>query len=249
MSAIAQIMMATSPFRKTQAPRTRGQLGYDTRGNASIEYALLGAIVGLGIISGLTGMKRSLNVNFDKISYQIAQATANNDVAKTVTKTVAASSYTDGGRPVDQKWVYYSDGSYDLVRTSGGTSNWFQQSVDHYDQNGVNTGALWVDSAGNVTNAAYTWLNATTLISQQSGAGSCNCTYRSAWSFDPQPDGSNNVVYKNDLIDGSHAASWMYQSQTVVYNSKPNEWNYIGDVQTYPNGTTGTYGQSIAKYL
>lgn len=227
----------------------RGRLSRDDRGNASIEYALLGAIVGLGIISSLNQLKRSLNVNYDKISYAIGQATQGDAPPKTVLKTVPATSYTDGGRPVDQKWVYYTDGSMDLVRTPGaGAAPWFNTSVTYYDKNGVETGGLWVDTAGNVTNAKTTILGPTTAIYEQTGNGSCNCTYRSSWSFDPQPDGSNNVVYHNDLIDGSNAAAWMYGSQTVVYRSTPTSWDYIGDITTSRTGTVTANGQSIAKY-
>lgn len=56
------------------------------------------------------------------------------------------------------------------------------------------------------------------------------------------------MIYKNDLIDGKNAAGWMYQQQTVVYNSSPGNWNYVGDVQTSRTGTISRYGSDISRY-
>ncbi len=55
----------------------------DDRGNASIEYALLAAVVGLGILSALKGVKSSANFNYEKIAFAIGQVNSNNETKKT----------------------------------------------------------------------------------------------------------------------------------------------------------------------
>ncbi len=221
------------------------QFGLAEHGNASIEYALLAAVVGLGLVSALSATKRAQNVNFDKISYAIAKSTQKNEGIKTIVREAPDIPYTDNGRKVDQKWVYYSDGSFDLIRSG----DWFTTSITNWDTNGVEIGGTWIDSNGYVTQVETTWLGPQTAIYKQSGNGSCNCTYRSSWKIEPQPDGSNNVIYNNDLVDGTNKSNWMYQQQTVVYNSKPNSWNYVGDVQTSTSGVVTYNGQNISKYL
>lgn len=224
--------------------RLAGSLSNDQRGNASIEYTIIGAVVGLGLISALNSLKRAQNVNFDKISYAISEATLKNQAPKDIVQEIPESPYMDGGRPVTQKWVVYADGSRDLVRSG----DWFTTSITNYNAQGVEVGATWIDINGYVTQVETTVLGPTTSIYKQSGNGSCNCTYRSSWSFDAQPNGSTNVVYRNDLIDGKNAAGWMYQQQTVVYNSSPGNWNYVGDIQTSRTGTVSRYGSDISRY-
>lgn len=231
-------------FLRRRLGRLAGNLSRDQRGNASIEYAIIGAVVGLGLISALNSLKRAQNVNFDKISYAISEATLKNQAPKDIVREVPDAPYMDGGRAVTQKWVYYADGSRDLVRAG----DWFTTSITNYNAQGVEVGATWIDINGYVTQVETTVLGPTTSIYKQSGNGSCNCTYRSSWSFDAQPNGSTNVIYKNDLIDGKNAAGWMYQQQTVVYNSSPGNWNYVGDVQTSRTGTISRYGSDISRY-
>ncbi len=216
----------------------------ETAGAVAVEYALLGAFLGIGLLAALNGVRRNTGATYDTITYGLSQAAKGNAPAKVIARTVDGGTYTDSGRPVSRQYVYYTDGSYDLVTTG----NWFQKGISNFDANGVQTGGLFIDANGGLTQNVYTQLTPTSQMIQQTGNASCNCTYRTAWTYDPQPDGSNNVVYRNTLVDGTNAATWMYQSAVFVFNSSPSAYNYIGDVQTLRNGQVISNGSSIAKY-
>jgi Flp pilus assembly pilin Flp len=232
-------------IRTIGSTRRLGGIRQATSGGVAIEYAIIGAVIGLGIVAALMSTRQSMRSRYDLITYGVAQASNSITTGKTVASTSDGGTYLDNGRPVSRTWIKYTDGTSDLV-VSG---SWFQKGVSSFDANGYQTSGLWVDANGNRTEATYTYLTDTSQMIQQTGSGSCNCTYRSAWNYDPQPDGSRNVIYHNTLVDGTNSETWMYQSQTSVYNSTPNSWTYIGDVQTMRDGTVVTNGSSIAKYL
>ncbi len=130
--------------RRFPFPRFRlglRRLGRRDHGNVAIEYALLAAIVGLGLISALKSTKQSLNSNYDKITYEIGKAVV--DPVKGQ-KTVA-STYTDGqtvnGVYNYRNWTLYSDGSKSMVQTNNNNAaaGW-QTALFEYDGNGNTTG-------------------------------------------------------------------------------------------------------------
>ena len=234
-------------MHQTSAPRA--SLRKHVGGTVAIEYALIGAIIGIGIVGALVGSKRSLNVTYDTLSYQVGEATKPGSEGRTVVKTVTNPAVSYSGTLANSQTVFYSDGSRDTTLTAQAASLWFQTYTTHYDAASVETGADWIDSSGGVNSSRTTLLGPTTAIYAQSGSGSCNCTYRSAWSYLPQADGSNMIVYNNDVIDGSRAAASLYKSQTVVYNATATTYDYVGDVSTSPTGVVTRGGQDITTYL
>jgi pilus assembly protein Flp/PilA len=52
------------------------RFGKDESGATAIEYALIAAIVGIGIIVALTSMKQELNNTFDKVTNTLQAANA-----------------------------------------------------------------------------------------------------------------------------------------------------------------------------
>lgn len=52
------------------------RFGKDESGATAIEYALIAAIVGIGIITALTQMKSELNNTFEKVSDTLTAANA-----------------------------------------------------------------------------------------------------------------------------------------------------------------------------
>lgn len=233
----------------TTAPRHRTALRSHVGGATAIEYAMVAAIIGLGIVTALTGTKRNLNVTYDTLSYRVGEATKPGTEGRTVVKTVTNPAVSYSGTLANSQTVTYSDGSRDTILTAQNSGLWFQTYTTHYDAAGTETGADWIDSAGGANSSRTTLLGPTTAIYAQSGSGSCNCTYRSAWSYLPQADGSNMIVYNNDVIDRSQAAASLYQSQTVVYNASATTYDYVGDVSTSSTGVVTRGGQDITKYL
>jgi Flp pilus assembly pilin Flp len=224
----------------------------DHHGGVAVEYALLGAFLGLGVLAALIQTARNLNVRYDTVSYAIGQATPAVTAARTVLRVEAGTPYTDGGRPVNQKIVYYSDGTHDLVRTPPDTNKWFTSGILSYDASGMLVKNVYTNASGDSYTQDISYLGPNTSMVSWTGTGSCNCIYRSAVSYDGQPDGSTNVIYKNNFVSvaasGGSVDPSMYSQQTVVYNSSASFWNYVGDVTTSMNGVTTNNGQNVTRY-
>jgi Flp pilus assembly pilin Flp len=224
----------------------------DDRGAVAIEYAILGAIVGLGIVATLIQTARNLNVRYDSMSYSISQATASTAGPKTVLKVVQGTPYTDGGRPVNQKTIFYTDGTNDLVRTPPDDNKWFTSGVLSYDASGNLVKNVYTNAAGDAYTQDISYLSPNVSMVSWTGTGSCNCIYRSALSYDAQADGSTNVIYKNNFVSaaasGGPVDPSMYSQQTVVYNSSSSFWNYVGDITTSMSGVTTNNGQNVSRY-
>ncbi len=111
-------------------------------GNASIEYALIAAFIGLGLLSGLKTLKNGLGTNYDKISVQIQRI--NNDTSGTRKEIGRDSPFTyfSNGIQVDQIWIRYDDGSSSLYRTSPTPAADFTSIVYDFGADGVNKGAV-----------------------------------------------------------------------------------------------------------
>ena len=90
----------------------------DDRGAAAIEYALLGAVVGLGIVAGLVASKRSLNTNYDKITYQLGAAVPAVAAPPRVVASTSTYAYSLNGTVLTQKSTFYTDGTRSMVQTN-----------------------------------------------------------------------------------------------------------------------------------
>lgn len=93
-------------------------LNRDERGAIAIEYALIGAIVGLGIITSLVSTKRSLNTAYDKISFQMGNSVSSGPAAARVVASTATSSYSLNGIVLTQTYTTYTDGTKSMVQTN-----------------------------------------------------------------------------------------------------------------------------------
>lgn len=114
----------------------------DDRGAAAIEYALLGAVVGLGIVAGLVASKRSLSTNYDKITYQIGAAVPAVPVAPRVVASTHSTSQTLNGTLLSQSWTVYTDGTRSMVQTNNNPIGVGYGVVDYeYDAAGNTTSA------------------------------------------------------------------------------------------------------------
>ena len=152
-------------------------LSRDQSGSAAIEYAIIGAAVGLGIVAALFSTKRAQNLNLDKISYSMSQAMDKIQLPKTVGSEVQLASYTDNGKVINQKRVNYTDGTFDLIRTPA-DPGCFTISIQNFDKNNREVTSTFIDGAGKTTLAETTYLNDTTVVSKKTGDGSCNCSIR-----------------------------------------------------------------------
>lgn len=242
--------MSYRPCRRFSDLRS---LRRDAGGAVAIEYAILGVLLGLGLVAALSSVKRAENVRLDTISYSIGQAvTTPTNTAKTILRQVAGTPYTDGGRPVNQTYVYYTDGTYDLVRTPPSDNKWFTSGVLSYDTSSQLVKNVYTNAAGESYTQDISYLDPNTSMVTWTGTGSCNCVYRSAVSYENQPDGSTYVIYKNNLISPTAAGGpidpSMYSQQTVVYNSSATFWNYVGEITTSQAGVTASNGQNVSRY-
>ncbi len=219
------------------------------RGNASIEYALVAAAIGLGIVSALVASKRAQNLNLDKISYSISNAMEKNKAPKTVLREEYPDPYTANGTKINQKVIYYTDGTHDLFRTPEGTNQDYAYTIGTYDQYGRQMGTMTVFKDGRLSIGETTWLGPDTFVSKETGEGSCNCSVRSQTKVFKQADGSDIVVSYNDVVESSNIRAGMYQQYIGVYHSSPGVWEDVGFVITSPDGTVNRVGQDVSQYL
>lgn len=104
--------------RMDPAGHRRSRLSPAEHGAVAIEYALLGAIVALGIVTALQWTRQSLNSDYDKISYAVGKAVP--DVSKA--PRVVASTYNEtvnlNGIRLDRVYSVYTDGTKSMVQTN-----------------------------------------------------------------------------------------------------------------------------------
>ncbi len=116
-----------------------------SEGAVAVEYALLGAFLGLGIIAALMSTKSSLNSNFDNITYRIGQATPKANTAPRVVSSTSTANQTVNGVVTYQTYTYYTDGSKSLYQTNSNNA-----------ANGWKTAQFDWDTAGNLSTLSVT---------------------------------------------------------------------------------------------
>lgn len=202
-------------FRATGLPMRK--ISSDTRGAAAVEYGLIGAFIGIGLVAALVTTKTSLNSVFGKTATQMASGTSGSAAAGnpvTSQRTVApASSSTRysywSAKTLTSKVVTSPDANSQLTTFTfaDGTSATY---LVKFDNNGVLTGEVETtypfgggggrttdsaqfkyDAAGNQTNFFYTYRNAD---------GSLNLTATAApsgWTeyVTPYSNGQPGTVY------------------------------------------------------
>lgn len=222
-------------------------LSRDQRGSAAIEYAIIGAAVGLGIVAALFSTKRAQNLNLDKISYSMSQAMDKNQLPKTIGGEVQLAPYSDNGKVINQKRVNYTDGTFDLIRTPA-DPGYYTISIQNFDKNGREVTSTFIDAAGKTTLSETTYLNDTTVVSKKTGDGSCNCSMRNTTTSLPQADGSTILVSYSDVIERANATPGTFQQYIGVYQTTANTFTYLGSVVTQTDGSVTRDGD-VAKYI
>jgi Flp pilus assembly pilin Flp len=217
------------------------------RGNASIEYALLGAIVGLGMISGLRTLKNGLNTNYDRITLAIQRV--NNDTSGTRKETSRDSNFTyySNGQRIDQVWIRYDDGSSALLRTSPDPNSWFQQIYYDFGKDGINHGAYVTRSNGSTYSETYETV--------RDGVVNINYTEGSVTHNYLQEQinlGNGYYGYRQTMNSTNIAGDWASGYVVNYYGNDANGQyveNNVGSRYTYANGQTVNYGQDISQYM
>lgn len=216
-------------------------------GNASIEYALLGAIVGLGLVSALTSVKRSASFNYEKIAFAIGQVNEANNNKKTIVSTRPDATYVELGNITLQEWVYYDDGSSDLVRTSGDVPPRFKERRISLGADGRTTTDRWTGNDGSYSESKFSYVNGNTFITDTTGG--CQCTYRQVNRYYDLGNGTGLSVYTNDFVSMTNGSATAPFKQTVTaYKAGPGTFDFYGSYQLNQNGTTAYNGSDISAY-
>lgn len=215
-------------------------------GAASIEYALLAAIVGLGLISALNNLKYGLNTNYDRISLAIQRV--NNDTSGTRKETSRDGqfSYTSNGTRIDQVYIHYDDGSTVLLRTSPDPNSWFKSIYYDFGKDNVNHGAYVTRNDGSTYSETYDYVR----------DGVVNVNYTEGTSqhsyLQQQIDlGGGYYGYRQTMNSSNIAGDWVSGYAVNYYgNDSSGQYveNSIGSTYTYANGAVYNYGSDISKY-
>jgi Flp pilus assembly pilin Flp len=136
--------MDATVIKSRRARAFRGSAsGLCDLGGVSIEYALLGAIIALGIVYALQSTRQSLNSNLDKVSYAISKATPTVDKPARVVASTRSDSVGLNGTQLYRTYTTYTDGTQSMVQTNSNNAvmGW---SVANYE----------FDAAGNATSVS-----------------------------------------------------------------------------------------------
>jgi YD repeat-containing protein len=87
------------------------------RGAVAVEYAVIGAIVGLGLVSALVGTKGSLNADYSRISASMYQGQVEKPPYASSTPVGAPFASTMNGLPSTRQNYVNNDGSTRYVET------------------------------------------------------------------------------------------------------------------------------------
>lgn len=183
-------------------------VGSDDRGATAIEYALLGALIGLGLIGSLVTTKGSLNAIFGTASSQIgsggagspASPSAGTQFAPFQTKTlVGPVTKSAAGTQVQWRWDYTDGSQVTFVTDSAST---FAQRALMYDAATKSAYYYYTDPAGNPVAFQYeVRLNPNAIISESWSTGIGNLTtgtptaeYHAIYNTSGNQVGSNQLT-------------------------------------------------------
>ncbi len=216
-------------------------------GNASIEYALLAAVVGLGILSALKGVKSSANFNYEKIAFAIGQVNSNNETKKNVTWTRPDVTYVELGNITLQEWVYYDDGTADLVRTSGDNPPRFKERRISVGVDGLATKDRSTALDGSYSEVTFAYVNGSTFVTDR--IGGCQCTYRQVNRYYDLGDGTGLSVYVNDFVSNSNgSAAAPFRQAVTAYRAGPGTFDFYGNYTLGADGKVYSSGSDISAY-
>lgn len=183
-----------------------------SKGGVSIEYALLGAFLGLGIIAALVGGKASLNSNFDNISYQISKAVPKPAGPPRVVASTSQSTQTVNGITQYQTYTNYTDGTMSMFQTNNNNA-----------AAGWKTAAFEFDTKGNVTSLSVTNPNGTPQYSAlyefvRAGVFVDTITDSTGvpYSFQETTTTNGPVSTQNRVMTVTNGRTDLWQSQTIT---------------------------------
>ncbi len=207
-------------------------------GGTAVEYALLAAIIGLGLLSALNRVRTSLNGNFQMI-------------ASSLNVVQRDTVYTDtSGVAYVRSVTVNSDGSMTVTRSR--QSDGFVAFTEQYDKNGNLTSLKHVNNDGTFYTDLFT--------KNTDGSYTVRNTNSNA------PDGptyNQSVVHQDgyDIVKRTFSAAdaptfgavqvYVVNANTQQSNAAPDfNPNLVGQATKYPNGTvTGSGTVSAVKYL
>ena len=217
------------------------------RGNASIEYALLGAIVGLGMISGLRTLKNGMNTNFDRITLQIQRVNNDTSGSRKEIRRDPEASYMTNGLKVDQVWIRYDDGSSQLLRTSPDPNSWFKTIYYDFGKDGVNHGATVTRTDNSVYSENYEYIrDGVVNVSTTDGPNKYN--YIQEYTNLGGGYHGYRQTMNSSNVPGAWATAYIVNYTGVDANGQYFENSY-GSRVTYANGQVVNSGQDISPYI
>lgn len=224
----------------------RAKLIGHTEGGTAIEYALIGAIIALGLVAGLKNLKYGLTGGFDRISLQIQRV--NNDTSGTRLETsrADAGTYYADGFQVNQTWIYYDDGSVALYKIWPNPGSGLKSALVDYGKDNTLHGGDAIREDGSLYSERYEQIrngvmNVTTVdgnqqrsfIHEQIILGGGYYGYRTTM---------NTTNVSNDWVSGYSVVYVGVDSNGIKIEKN------IGSTLTYQNGLTVNYGGDISQY-
>ncbi len=215
-------------------------------GGVAIEYALMGAILGLGLLSGLKSIRGSLTNNYDQISLALQRAAASSTVRKEISRD-SPSSYTSNGQVINQIWIRYDDGSSALLRTSPDPNSWFKSIYYDFGKDGLNHGAAVTRSNNSFYTETYEYIRDNVINVSYSEAGNAHSYIQEQINL-----GNGYYGFRQTMNSTNIAGDWASGYVVNYYgNDASGKYveNNVGARYTYPNGQVVNSGSDITPYI
>ncbi len=216
----------------------------DTCGGTSVEYALLGAFLGLGIIASLTGTKSMLRDSLALTASKIAGASLESAKGLRTVASVTNSTAMENNATLSVVTTRYSDGSVDVTATNTDfTKLIFSSRTTSTGPDGKTQTVLYNYPNSNYDLDVYAYRPDGSFDITNTNAKGDKYVYNAKTVIQ---DGYS--VYMKHMISQSQP---LYQDQIQVSDiSNPANPVSVGTATRGPDGTITTSGASfVAKYL
>lgn len=207
-------------------------------GGTAVEYALLGAIIGLGTLSALNKVRSSLNTNFQMIASSL-NVVQRDTVYTTPTGTTYVRSVTVN-----------PDGSMVITRTR--QPDGLVEYTENYDKSGNLTsvkhlnsdGSYYADIFSKNSDGSYT-------VTNTNSNGTPGPTYNQAVTHQDGYDIVKRTFAAGDAATYGSVQVYVINANTQQSNATPDyNPNLLGQATRYPNGTVTSSGTvSATKYF
>lgn len=216
-------------------------------GAVAAEYALIGAVLGLGLLSALRTVKSNLNTNYDRISLQLQRVANDTSGTRKEVSRDGQYSYTSNGLVINQVWIRYDDGSSALLRTSPDPNSWFKSIYYDFGKDGINHSATVIRANGGTYTEGYEYIRDNVInVSYTEGMSS------HSYIQEQINLGNGYYGYRQTMNSSNIAGDWA-SGYVVNYYGPDANGNYvennIGSRYTLPNGQVTNYGADISQYI